>query len=416
MSKSGTTQLDGRAKISLTTTGRILSMLFDEDALFLSPVGTPIEDVRDVLHFQIFADIDLAKKNKDSSGSLDSFDEPLPKNNGSASKHRQSLSLTDFKKSSSSQADNQLVGMEKTGDKDSVIDGSNPTAQFGEGPSPAKGLSSTIPLKIKQSSSGSSDSGATLKANGKQGDNGNQGTSERKIDTRFSFQNALRKASGSNLDGLSSPSNASSSGAKAALNMIGAFGGTSSGPAGNRRKWMTAPSLALATIREDEHAYEGQSPEGGDKEESVGLGGGKGGDLGSLGPMPNWDLSGSQFSSGFQGGLGSITETNSGYGLSSGSPSMKDKDSIVDTKLVMESAKRGGVKQMRVPRLCPAENTLPAIPLASESKVKEEEKKITKEEKDEAPKQHQKVPQSNDDIKSAGEAFLDVIGKNLGYG
>ena len=155
--------------------------------------------------------------------------------------------------------------------------------------------------------------------------------------------------------------------------MISAFGGMGSGPAGTRRRWMTAPSSGLATIQEDGD---------GDEQKDDGR------DLGNLSV-----------------GLGrsSLLEKNFG------------NEAFVD------KAKRSGTKQMRVPRTqtqskdsyeTPSANHLEKI---AEHDDKDKDAPVIAENMASSLKEGKSLV-SDDDIEAKGTQFLDEIGKSIGFG
>ena len=177
-----------------------------------------------------------------------------------------------------------------------------------------------------------------------------------KIDTKSDFQSNLWAGSAESL--LVSPS---VSGSVAAQNMIQAYGGI--GPS-NRRKWMTAPSSGLATI------HENADPVDSDLTENSSLAG--------LGPV-----------------VTQISPERSGDTMSSTSDDFNTSDSM-DSELVRIVT--GSSKKMRVPRIKKGGEMAEgcgSIDSGTSSSLT--------------------VPSTDEEIETAGTAFLDAIGKNLGY-
>jgi hypothetical protein len=176
------------------------------------------------------------------------------------------------------------------------------------------------------------------------------------------------------------------------MNMIGAFGGlgNSTGPAANRRRWMTAPSSALATIREDQDAIENkETPER------------------MNAPQP-WSSPGNESS-----------ESDS---TSSVPDSPTKSVDALDTELVLraKATKAAPVKQMRVPRVQTIGGSVTdnaTIDIAATTTLSLIDTNVTKEENLISPTNSTSstIPTTDEEIESAGTAFLDVIGKNLGY-
>ena len=181
-------------------------------------------------------------------------------------------------------------------------------------------------------------------------------TFEFKIDTKSDFQSNLWAGSAESL--LISPS---VSGSVAAQNMIQAYGGI--GPS-NRRKWMTAPSSGLATI------HENADPVDSDLTESSSLTG--------LDPV-----------------VTQISPERSGDNKPSTTDDINPNDAV-DSELVRITT--GSSKKMRVPRVKKAGETAEGLGSIDSSTFTS----LT-------------VPSTDEEIENAGTAFLDTIGKNLGY-
>jgi len=183
-------------------------------------------------------------------------------------------------------------------------------------------------------------------------------TSEFKIDSKSDFQSNLWAGSAE-----SSSLSSSVSGSMMAQNMIKAYSGV--GPS-NRRKWMTAPTSGLATIQED--ADQGES----DFNDSAR-------DLGAV-----------------------VTSLSPERSEDKEADGNKSGDNV-DTELVLRDPVTER-KKMRVPRV---------------TKTGEEEatkaKSATFDSNSLSSLSNLTVPSTDEEIFSAGTAFLDTIGKNLGY-
>jgi hypothetical protein len=143
--------------------------------------------------------------------------------------------------------------------------------------------------------------------------------------------------------------------------MIQAYGGI--GPS-NRRKWMTAPSSGLATI------HENADPIDSDLTESSSLTG--------LDPV-----------------VTQISPERSGDNKFSTTDDINTSDAV-DSELVRIVT--GSSKKMRVPRIKKARETAEGLGSMDSNTFSS----LT-------------VPSTDEEIENAGTAFLDTIGKNLGY-
>ena len=309
LAKNGLKQLDGRGKFNVVSMAYVVGMVFDEEDLFFLPDGLFVEDLESVLAFN----------RKQANG----------KNNvglESKMKYSQSSSRQAYRSSSDAFAPGLMLGGESLHAVSGGIE--------------AERLSTVVEA-------------VTVTAN--------TSTSAVKVDSKADFQAALR--SSSPLDGFSSRSSslkqASVSGSQVAKNMISAFGSMNSGPAGTRRRWMTAPSSGLATIQED--------GDGADQKDD-------GGDLGNLSL-----------------GLGrSSLQLEKNFG----------NEAFVD------KAKRSGTKQMRVPQTQKQSNdSYKTLPPNHLGKINENDDNSSA-----------KLFVSDDDIEAKGTQFLDEIGKSMGYG
>jgi hypothetical protein len=153
---------------------------------------------------------------------------------------------------------------------------------------------------------------------------------------------------------------------------------------------MTAPSSALATIREDQDAIENkETPER------------------MNAPQP-WSSPGNESS-----------ESDS---TSSVPDSPTKSVDALDTELVLraKATKAAPVKQMRVPRVQTIGGSVTdnaTIDIAATTTLSLIDTNVTKEENLISPTNSTSstIPTTDEEIESAGTAFLDVIGKNLGY-
>jgi hypothetical protein len=293
MSKNGVTQVDGVSKLNVVTLGRVLALIFDEQKLF-GPQATEAFDPETwktptEKEAEVKPGKAAAKKRRHVRQTYDLFNDMPPRDDPETF---DSLSLS-------------------LGSPSSLNTQVETKRQFNfEAP---------------------------------------DGTSTRsrdvKIDSKNDFQSALRAAASD--DDFDRPE---SDGAEAAQAMIQAFSGIGGG---STRRWMTAPSRGLSTIRETS-----------DDSES----------------------------------FGNNTRDNVGSSLTENS----ETDSF-DSKLVFNGPKRN-VKQMRVPKLQKSA-TLNPTTMAALKPEPQEFNSI------DSPNT---LPRSDEEIENAGTAFLDVIGKNLG--
>ena len=330
LAKNGLTQLDGRGKWNLVSMAYVVGMVFDEEDLFCLQDGIFIEDMESVLAFD--------QKNADGTKST------------STEKESKKPSRRSNRRANRSTSDAFAPGSTLGGESLHAVSGNIETERLSTDVETAPTTSSTTAMKV---------------------------------DSKADFQAALQKATfvddvpSAPLDGFSSQSSssrqASVSGSQVAKNMINAFGGMSSGPAGTRRRWMTAPSSGLATIQED-----------GDGDEQKD----DGGDLGNL-------------SVGI--GRSSLLEKNFG------------NEAFVD------KAKRSGTKQMRVPRTqTQSKDSYKTLPANSLEKILEHDDKSEVApgiaENTALSLREGKSLVSDDDIEAKGTQFLDEIGKSMGFG
>ena len=328
LAKNGLTQLDGRGKWNLVSMAYVVGMLFDEEDLFCLPDGVFIEDLESVLAF------DQKYANGKRGTDLES------KKTSRRSNRRTNRSTSD------AFAPGSILG----GERLHAVSGNIESEQLSTVVEAVSTTATTTPMKV---------------------------------DSKADFQAALRKASyvddepsaprDSSSSQTSSSRQASVSGSQVAKNMISAFGGMSSGPAGTRRRWMTAPSSGLATIQEDADGDEQKDD---------------GGDLGNLSV-----------------GLGrsSLLEKNFG------------NEAFVD------KAKRSGTKQMRVPRTqAQSKDSYKTLPANHLEKITEDDVKGTEASgiaENMASSRKEGISLvSDDDIERKGTQFLDEIGKSMGFG
>jgi hypothetical protein len=300
MSKNGASQVDGVSKWNVVTLGRVLALVFDEQKLFgrqateaFDPETwkTPAEKEAEAKHGRA-----TSKKRRHVRQSYDLFNDMPPRED------------------------------------------------LGSPSSPTKGPSSATQVETR--STGSSLPGMA----GTKGhfdfeapDGPSTRSRDVKIDSKNDFQSALRAATSD--DDFDRPE---SDGAGAAQAMIQAFGGIG---VGSNRRWMTAPSRGLSTIRESD---DGES-------------------------------------------FGNKMREN----VESFSDEQAETDSF-DSELVLNATKRT-VKQMRVPKLQKSA-TLNPTTMAS---LKSEPKELL-------PMDSSNTLPRDEEIENAGTAFLDVIGKSLG--
>ena len=291
--KSGATQLDGKSKWNVTTLGRLVAMIFDESMMFDNPTHHAEEHFDPV---DIMPATGMAFPKPDESKITPA----------AAKGHRKSHT-----RSNSDHLFSSSVAM----NNDSLV-----VSDDWKGWS-AKQDSVTLSPELSVRSVGKVDSPGVIATD--------HMASRGKLDSKSDFQHALKA-------GYYDDSSSVKTVAASAGNTVGSGTGSNS-----RRKYMTLPSSALATIREDE-------PGG-------------------------TDLSAKM--------------------------SKSAVDDAVDTEMFM-SEKNTSVKQMRVPKVSSknadaAKNTGTATQPGGEVRA---------------------VLTNDEEIESAGTAFLDVIGQNIGHG
>jgi hypothetical protein len=304
MSKNGATQVDGVSKWNVVTLGRVLALIFDEQKLFGPQAAeafdpetwkTPAEKEAEVKPGK------AAKKRRHVRQTYDLFND-MPSRDDPETFGSLSLSL---------------------------------------------GLPSSQTTQVETKSTGGSSSGmAGMKGqfNFEPPDGPSTRSRDVKIDSKNDFQSALRAAASD--DDFDRPE---SDGAEAAQAMIQAF---SSIGGGSSRRWMTAPSRGLSTIRETD---DGES-------------------------------------------FGNKTREN----VESRLNEQSETDSF-DSEFVLDGPKRN-VKQMRVPKLQKSATLNPATMAALKPEPQEMHSIDSS----------STLPRSDEEIENAGTAFLDVIGKSLG--
>jgi hypothetical protein len=358
MSKNGAQQLDGSSKWNVATTGRILALLFDEESLF----GAQACELIDEKQFMLKGDGINGKT-------------PSTASSESTRKKRHVRQVFEFGNSMFSDKGKDKDKNDGNASFDVTMTKSG-TVALGPGIWEKKALvlgpstdsDSSILLHGQSASTRSTKSdekqnvGSSLDNTSKQ---------SLKIDTKHDFQSALRAAAAS-ADDFDKPSNsAESTENSAASAFLMAFADNS-----RTRHWMTAP-LPLSTIRE------GEDRDGDDSEISEELG-----------------LSADTY--------GEIRADRSTDSKSSSKTLDSRLNDLLDNELIVSSTKKS-VKQMRVPktkRLQKVDETS-----ASEQTFDSASTPSTSSNTDYA---CSSIPPSEQQIESAGTAFLDAIGKSLG--
>jgi hypothetical protein len=297
MSKNGVTQVDGVSKWNVVTLGRVLALVFDERKLF----GRQVMEAFDPETWKHPTEKEAeakpgkaaAKKRRHVRQTYDLFNDMPPREDPGAFDMQSPAKVP----STANQVDTKSFGGSLAGALDFEASG---------GPSTR--------------------------------------SRDVKIDSKTDFQSALRAAaSNEDFDRLESD------GAGAAKAMIQAFSGVGGG---SSRRWMTAPSRGLSTIRETEDVdsvYNGMSA--------------------IVESLPSQDLEADSF----------------------------------DKELVLNTPKRS-VKQMRVPKFLKSATLNPTAIAA----MKPEPKELL------LTDAQSTLPRSDEEIENSGTAFLDVIGKSLG--
>ena len=241
LAKSEVKETNGTQKWSLGTMAQLVSLLFDEEALFLDSTGQPLEECRDLLQVgneesdddETSTSVELEEKvvviendtpavsvstTGDIKGWVTSVDQPKAFNFDTVLPKPRSQELNDRAPSYIS------------------LNYSSPSAEFiasdqGRSPSPPtiSPTSSQDDILLK----GASGKPAALRVRSSSAPDKNQ-KNQIKIDTKSDFQFALSAGASPSSGVILSP-----------------FGGTFvAGPAASRRKWLTG-TVSLATISED---------------------------------------------------------------------------------------------------------------------------------------------------------------------
>ena len=353
MSKHGATQLDGKSKWNLTSMGRVIALLFDEEALFFGPDGLPLEDYDDVIEANLTStENDPALEEVENADFIGKSHSPPKTKRGRGHARKPSLEQMNI----------EFIpgGLDsKTNDKNTsipdIID-----------PSPLLS-SSFLSNELEGLNIGDSKNDILLPTKPKPIGLGIRAVSDSKreirIDTKADFQSHLNAAS----------CNDSSPVPSQGTNRKGNASGFFSGPAASRRKYMTAPSFSqLCTIQEDT-----------DKMEEV---------VDGSNTQNNSPASGA--SSGIQSGFNE-KESNK---IQKGS----EGTDVLDSEMTRRSSTKP--KQMRIPKVHKSNSS------ASDTSSKVE----TDSDKNVPNKVESKgSPTSNSDFEST-VSYLDRIGQGLG--
>ena len=319
LTKNGLAQADGTSKWSIVCLGRVIALFFDEQTLFGRSTA-------EVFHPRFLRSTNPDEKSDDKS--------PMrPSSSGRRKRHvRNNFELFD--------AQNFQSSPEST--NSSTYAGGSPTRhprRLSDIPNPNRPYDS-----VSQADTLSEVAVSTRSQNLK----------ELKVDSKSDFQSALRAATAAE-DDFDRPE---SDGSRSANAMIQAFAGNSTG----NRRWMTAPSRALSTIREMDDT-DVDEPIVGGREETLGI------------EEPD-------------------------------TPQSSEAMASLDSEIVLNQPK-SSVKQMRIPR---SRKSVASF----DFNLIEEETPSDDSPEDISPPKAQLVPKSDDEIESVGTAFLDVIGKSIG--
>ena len=260
-SKRGVTQLDGTNKWNLISLSRVVALVFDEGSLF----GSQAEEVFNPEGF-VYKEQSSGKKTgaEETKASKETKRRRHVRSNFEFFNSRSKPSADVDIKASGDLAD-LLFGSGALLDKESNLLKQNDGFKFS-----SKTLPHSIHLSSVSKGSTSQEANGLSKAkndelvkNLQSADNVKDPivshgpkSSDLKIDTVSDFRSALEV--GTQEAGGVDPvyEGTTSSGARAAMAMITAFGGAQVGS----RRWMTAPAPGLATIREDSDGDEDASP------------------------------------------------------------------------------------------------------------------------------------------------------------
>jgi hypothetical protein len=327
MVRTGCTQLDGKSRWNLMQLGRVVSMAFDEEKLFSNFEACPGEVFSLDAWEAMYIDPSFSKSSESAS------EEESPQAQRS---NRRGKTLP--RQPRTAEATNS-EGSDTSSKDDSFAELLAALATPAENESSEnQDLETSAPLPDSDETSSPPTQEAIERS------------SDVKIDSKSDFQNNLWTGS------AESSTPPSVSGSTAAQTMIQAYSG---GPS-NRRKWMTAPTSGLATIREDAGPIES------DLDESAP-------DLGAV-----------------------VTP------LSPERPENRKIDS--DSEIVLRDpiiVEKKTTKKMRVPRVTKS--------------IGKEDKEKKSASLDSRSTSSPTVPSTDEEILTAGTAFLETIGKNLGY-
>ena len=325
MAKSGR-QLDGNTKWNLTALGKMLVMLFDEQSILggplempptpnekkTSPATSPLSDAKELKKPAILSS---RSKTSDETKSTLVTSKPAIISRFSSEEGHKKFDVDAMLKSSQQYQRDTLLSnagkSEKSGNE--TDDSNNPT---------------------------SGDSGF-------------------KVDSKSDFMSALT-ATSLDVDSDASPSKSANRSTDMLLNSFGTSS-SSFGPAANRRRWMTLPSNALATIQENDSG-------------------------------------------------------DSRLKLSSVRRKKEVEGDALDAELILHQEKVKPL-QFRVPQVKPSDEAKPMSSFLDDytppASIKKEDKEVGEDILD---NKQRSLPKDNDEIESAGTAFLDTISKQFGQG
>ena len=316
MAKSGLCQLDGTSAWDISALGKLLAMLFDEWAIF----GGPLEDAQDM--------------KATTSPTKSPPSRPAILSNRSKTAGKGTLSSRPNIVERYSSEDSPKLRPQKKFDVDAML------------------KTSVTPKPADVSTNNDTTSGTDSLTSRESGF---------KVDSKGDFMSALTATLDDNPDTSTQESTS--------RNAESLFKSTALGPAANRRRWMTLPTNALATIQESDDVDDSR---GGDRE-----------------PQRTFSLKG---------------------------------DDSTDGEMVLHPGEKKKSRQMRVPHVKPNENAellssfLDSVipPTKKEDDTKKEQDKEVNDSPPLIDKQRS-LP-TEGDIESAGTAFLDAISKSMGFG
>jgi hypothetical protein len=345
-SKRGVTQLDGGNKWNLVSMSRMIALIFDEGKLF----GKQAKESFSFNPEALFS----AGDQKVSVAQSERPEKRVPKEK----RRRHVRSNFEFF-NNVSQLSGSAEGVDKRSPEEVTEflfgNASSSSSLLGENLKELRDKdfqfhSRTLPHSLRATKHSDETTNVDVVGPGDLSGVSNPDTGNIKMDSASDFRSALEAG---NLEAgndamYEGPTNG---GASAAIAMIKAFSGT---PMGSRR-WMTAPTPGLATIRED--------------------------------------------ADGDNSGRGALS-------ISKNSPPKKSQGPLdsLDTELFLRPS-GSSVKQMRVPKVnkSGASIEVKAPPSIEKTDSEENSKASLK-----------SLPGSDEEIESAGTAFLDVIGRSLG--